>query len=466
MSSHKIEESAYAPKKAMHLPGTVLSRLHSPELWQTIKAKTSIFLPLISILALTAGILMGALSDSLSNAVEASVEAFIEGYSLVAPLMIFIVLAPVLSRMFSTKQGGRFGFYAIGWLSVTKILCMLWAVLFTVVVFGLPVVSESSSSVGDALIQSSNTVLSTLTGSLFFWAIYAAIAIGVVAVKVKPLASFLEKGVTSIEYAGNFMQPLIPGFMFSVGVYVQGLPRNLADQIGLKGTLTGLQPLNILGLDLDPSTPTGMVMAYIVGSLLVAVACFGWHFAILALAKHKEKRFSLRDYFTNYWVRAYPLLWSTSSETIATPLNLYILRARAPWIHRTVRRLVAGAGSVLCTNGTLICVYILLGLVGSILGIHFSLVQLLLSIPIAFLISFGIPGIPGELLLFAGPLSAILGISPELTPLFLALYIGLQIGLPDSFRTGSNTTNNYVYCVLLNQPYEKRFLGEEPEDEG
>ena len=120
-----------------------------------------------------------------------------------------------------------------------------------------------------------------------------------------------------------------------------------------------------------------------------------------------------------------------------------------------------GAGSVLCTNGTLISVFILLGLVGGILGLHFSLMELLLCIPVAFLISFGIPGIPGELILFAGPLAAILDIPPEVMPMFLALYLGLQLGLPDSFRTGANTTNNYVYCILLNKTYEERFLVKE-----
>ena len=40
----------------------------------------------------------------------------------------------------------------------------------------------------------------------------------------------------------------------------------------------------------------------------------------------------------------------------------------------------------------------------------------------------------------------------------------LGIGLPDSFRTGANTTNNYVYCVLLNRVYENRFAGQEPNE--
>ena len=213
---------------------------------------------------------------------------------------------------------------------------------------------------------------------------------------------------------------------------------------------------------MDTSTTVGMVSAYVAGALLVAVACFVWHFGLLALAKHREKRFSLGDYFKNYWIKAYPLLWSTSSESIATPLNLYILKSRLPWVHSTVRRLVAGAGSVLCTNGTLISVFILIGLVGAIMGLRFSLLELLLCIPVAFLISFGIPGIPGELLLFAGPLALILPIPPELLPVFLALYLGLQIGLPDSFRTGGNTTNNFVYCVLLNKTYEERFIDNYP----
>jgi len=171
----------------------------------------------------------------------------------------------------------------------------------------------------------------------------------------------------------------------------------------------------------------------------------------------------VRDYFRTYWVKAYPLLWSTSSESLATPLNLYILSKHAPWVRPIVRRIVIGAGSVLCTNGTLICAIILLGLVGSILGFQFSFLELLLVIPVAFLISFGIPGIPGELLLFAGPFAMVLGIPPEAIPLFLTLYLGLQLGLPDSFRTGGNTTNNYVYAILLNEVYVKRFLQEEPQ---
>ncbi len=465
MNFSKTGESTHNLDRARHPAVTVLSIVHALGLLHTMKAKASIFLPLVSILALAIGIFLGAISETLSDAVNRTVSTFVDGYSLFAPVLIFIVLAPALSRIFSTKQKGKFGLYVLGWLSVTKIVAMLWAVLFTAAIFGLPLFLENSSSIGAALAHTSNSLLLTAIQSHLFWAIYASIVIGLITLKVKRLARLLEKGVAGIEYAGQYLQPLIPVFMLAVGVYIQSLPTNLIGQLGLDGTQTSFQTLSILGLQIDPITTTGMVTAYVVGALLVAIACFVWHFGILALAKYKVKRFSVRDYFKHYWVKAYPLLWSTSSESLATPLNLYILKKYAPYVRPTVRRLVAGAGSALCTNGTLISVFVLIGLVGGILGLRFSVLELLLVIPVAFLISFGIPGIPGELLLFAGPISLILDIPAAALPLFLALYLGLQLGLPDSFRTGANTTNNYVYCIILNEVYEKRFLAEKPKGE-
>ena len=412
---------------------------------------------------MTAGILAGAASGRLSVLVNNSAETFIDGYSYGAPFIIFMVLAPVLSRIFSTRQRGKFGFYVVSWLAGTKVLALLWAVIFTVVVFGLPVLPQDSVSVGAALKQTSNSLLSTLVESQYFGAIYVAVATGLVAIKVKPLANILERGVTAIEYLGQYVQPFIPLFMFAIGVYIQSIANQLEEDLGLRGTITSFTDLNVLGVHINPNSTSGMVTTYVTGALLVAVACFVWHFAVLALAKHRSKRFSVRDYFKNYWIKAYPLLWSTSSETMATPLNLYVLSKYAPWVRPTVRTIVVGAGSVLCTNGTLICAVILLGLVGSLLGLEFSMLELLLCIPVAFLISFGIPGIPGELLLFAGRLSLVLGIPPDILPLFLTLYLGLQIGLPDSFRTGGNTTNNYLYAVILNETYVERYMAAQPE---
>ncbi|GAH52817.1 unnamed protein product, partial [marine sediment metagenome] len=34
----------------------------------------------------------------------------------------------------------------------------------------------------------------------------------------------------------------------------------------------------------------------------------------------------------------------------------------------------------------------------------------------------------------------------------------LQVGLPDSFRTGANVTDNGIYALGLNKLYKKKFM--------
>ena len=162
-------------------------------------------------------------------------------------------------------------------------------------------------------------------------------------------------------------------------------------------------------------------------------------------------------YFTNYWIKVYPLLWATSSEALATPLNLYLTKKYAPWIRSEIRRFTIGVGSYLDINGTLINVFILGAIVMLMLGLDISVMGLLMIIPVVFIISYGVPGIPGELVLFAGPIATMMNITDPTLPIFLAVYIGIQLGLPDSFRTGSNSTDDYVQAILMNAVYEQRF---------
>ena len=331
MNDNEADGRTYPVVMARNGPGIALQRLHSLSLWNAIKGKSGGIAPVMAVVALAAGILLGTASNQLSNMVTSAASAFIDVYGYGAPVLIFIVLAPALSRIFSTRREGTFGIYVVSWLAVSKVLAMLWAVAFTVVIFGIPLVPDHAVSAGDALSQTFRSLLSTLIGSQFFWAIYVAIATGIVAIRAKPIATLLEKGVSGVEHAGQYLQPLIPVFMFTVGVYVQALPNQLNDQIGLESTAISckrFQTVEIVGLSMDANTTAGMVMIYVVGALLVGVAASVWHVAILALAKLRDPRFSLRNYFTNYWVKAYPLLWSTSSESLATPLNLYILSKR------------------------------------------------------------------------------------------------------------------------------------------
>ena len=256
--------------------------------------------------------------------------------------------------------------------------------------------------------------------------------------------------------------PAMPIFMFGIGAYIYGLPGHVEAQVGLEAEARCSRlHLDIWGWTTSPHTPAGMLTIYVIGAVLTAIACLIWQFAFLFIARSQEPRFSIIGHFRNYWVKVYPLLWATSSEALATPLNLYLTKKHAPWVRNEIRRFIIGVGSYMNVNGTIINVFILGAIVLLILGLDVSVVELLFIVPVVFLISYGVPGIPGELVLFAGPMATMLNIPEATLPAFLAVYLGIQQGLPDSFRTGNNSTDDYIGSVLMNAVYEKRYAPKE-----
>jgi Na+/H+-dicarboxylate symporter len=241
--------------------------------------------------------------------------------------------------------------------------------------------------------------------------------------------------------------------MMAIGAYVTILPEVLEKSLGPEMVNARANAVTILGFTVDITTSLGMILLYVLGALLTGFVSGLWHIALLILVKRAKPDFSLKEYFSVYWIKVYPMLWATSSEALGTPLNLHMIKKFCPTIPDEVRQFVVGTGSFLNINGTIINVFLMTGLVASILNVDISLLQLLLSIPIVFLIGYGVPGIPGELILFGGPMTLSMGVSPELTPIFMGLFIGLQIGLPDSFRTAANSTDECLCAIILNKRY-------------
>jgi Na+/H+-dicarboxylate symporter len=216
--------------------------------------------------------------------------------------------------------------------------------------------------------------------------------------------------------------------------------------------------LNLLGLNVNISSEFGLVWIYIIGSVLIGVGCFIWQGMQLAILKRYVKGFSVRRFFKEYWLKVYPLAWSTSSEVVSMPLNMSLIKRSYPEVKRTVRKLIIGLGAYMNINGTTMHVILLAGIVACLVGYRPSLFQLAIGVPIIALIGYGVPGIPGELVLFAVPVVKILNLPEPIIALFMALYLALQVGLPDSFRTGANVTDNGIYAIGLNKLYKDKFM--------
>lgn len=419
------------------------------------------YLVLATILSFGGGIFVAKYSQGFSNCINTVISNFVDGYALIAPGVIFIILAPSLARMFLTRRESRFGTYVIKWYLFRKFLACLWAIIFTVLVFRLPFMPERAPSFLQALKETFHSLEEMALHSSYFWAMYLSIAVAIISTKIPFIFKGLDKTLQGVEVAARYFLPLIPSFMLAIGAYIYGLPTHLNKQIEIEeGMGEVLHQISMFGFDLNPNNPMQMVYIYIFGSLLTGIACFLWHLTLVYFANKRVKEFTVKEYFFGYWIKIYPLLWSTSSESIATPLNLYLTKKYAPWVKSSVRRFVIGVGSYMNINGTLICVYVLGGVVLTILGVKVSFVEWLLTIPVVLLISYGVPGIPGELVMFAGPMATLLNLPPDIYPVFLAVYLGLQIGLPDSFRTGNNSTDDYLCSIIIDDIYKKKFAGE------
>ena len=407
----------------------------------------------LSLLSLTIGIFWADQSSAFAYSVSDAMESFIDSYSYFAPVAIYLILTPTLTKLFlSESRGKSFAKYTIKWFVVARIIACFYGVIWTAIAFDLPLHS-AVNGLPEAIKESLSSLGWMLTHSVYFYAVYASVITVYFACKIPKLAKTLAKGVDLIEYIGQYIIPIIPFLMMAIGAYVTVLPEVLEKALGADVNNIRANSVAILGFAIDITTSLGMILLYVLGALLTGFISGIWHIGLLILVKRAKPDFSLKEYFSVYWIKVYPMLWATSSEALGTPLNLHMVKKFCPTIPDEVRQFVVGTGSFLNINGTIINVFIMTGLVASVLNIEISLLQLLLSMPIVFLIGYGVPGIPGELILFGGPVALSMGVSPELMPIFLGLFIGLQIGLPDSFRTAANSTDECLCAIILNKKY-------------
>ncbi len=410
-------------------------------------------LPWLSLFSFIIGLLLAQFLPEFAQSIGAVVEAFVQSYSYAAPIAIYLILTPSLLKLLTDEhRGKRFAYHAIYWFAKARLAASLFAIVLTALLFDLPLISRDGD-LQQAATEAAESLLWMVTHSVYFYAIFASLGSVALILRSPRWSHRLAQGVDLIEQFGEFIVPLVLVAMVAFGAYLTVLPELLQQQLGAELAHATLSTVHLFGISMDPATASGIFMIYIVGAFATGLACMLWHGGLILLVIHKMPSFSLKSYFYDYLFKVYPLLWATASEALATPLNLRMVKQFCPDMRDEVRQFVVGTGSFMNINGTMINVFIMTGLVAAILNIDLSVLQLVLSLPIVFLIGYGVPGIPGELILFAGPMAISIGVSPELSPLFISLYVGLQIGLPDSFRTATNSTDECLCALILNKNY-------------
>ncbi len=374
----------------------------------------------ISVASFVFGALLAHVFPAFMHAIYAMVEGFIAIYGFVAPAVIYFVLTISLGKFADSGNGKELAFVgrSVFWLCLARVLALIFAWIFAGLVFRLPWITDHPSGFFSSILPSVGKLTQDAATTPTGLAMALAVATVMIFRRWPLVGRCLNACADGVETFGGVLGLFVPLFLFGLGGYLAGFV---------------------------------MIRAYVLGSLLTGIACLTWHLCLLACCKAMVKDFSLSRYFRQYWLRLYPMLWATASESLSTPLNLHLVKKEYPDVPAEIRRFVIGVGSYLNVNGTMICAVITTCVVASVLKIPLSWVQLWMCLPVIFLVGFAVPGIPGELLLFAGPIAGALCLPPGLVHPFLTLYLMLQFGLPDSFRTGCNSTDSLPLALILSR---------------
>ncbi|MCG6552020.1 MAG: dicarboxylate/amino acid:cation symporter [Candidatus Magnetominusculus sp. LBB02] len=370
-------------------------------------------------------------------------------YKYASPLVIFIVLACSLSHIFKESKG-KFAVRAIFFFLKARTLACIWAIVFTCFCLRLPFLPRTFKGSFSEFKDSANTLMISLAQNTFSYAILLAVIVSLLSNKYTSIYKIMNAPFTLIEKFGNILFPLIPVFMFMVGVYIYSLPSEVNKLMSEEGTNTLIfSGFKVFGLSLSVDNQWGLFGVYIVISMLVGLATLLWHVGFVFFVRIFVKGFSIRHYFSKYWIHMFPFLFATASESLSMPLNLVLVNKYFPEINKMIKDFIVSIGSYIGINGTTICVFVMAAFVAKLVGVELSFMELLISIPIVIIIGLGVPGIPGELLLFGAPLAAFYNLHGPVSIVFITIFVGLQLGLPDSFRTGVNSTDNSLVCIYL-----------------
>jgi len=368
-------------------------------------------------------------------------------YETVAPALIFAILGPSMLNLLRNGQDSpnRFTLYAVGWFSALRLAVLSAAAAAAIVLYRMPLGGPAVAiwhAPSIAALVENPYLLAMLAAAATAWLLRHRDGTAVNAFLAIP---------DWIEAAGNILTRFTPLFGFLMGVYIVSVPDILTAAGG-----SVLQAVSFRWFEIGPNRP---MTVYLTVTSLTALLCLGLHAALVTCARLTLPGFSVKAYLSGYLLRVYPLIWSTGAESLAIPANLATLRRYGGAVPDALRDLAVGLAATLNLNGSLICCLVLIPAVCMAIGHPLSAPALLACLPLIFILGYAIPGIPGELVVFAGPIAQAIGVTGTQRDLFLLLFLSWQIGLTDSFRSAGSATDAVPATLLLTHAYKKRTTG-------
>lgn len=410
--------------------------------------------PLVGLAALFLGVALGSIFPTELSPVGEGVRAVFGFVADAAPYVIFFTLVPAVLGMLSTGSAARFALWASVAFVVATALSGILAILVLVPLFRLELIAGGGSVVEALRAVGVQTVLLAHTSPPFIAIWYGTLVALFLhfGAKWKPLAWFARPtgqvitkvGVDGVEVVGKGFKIGLPAILLAIGVFI---PTNVGSAVGsAQRNLSGLAAVGGANPVVWYFLSVAVLVVILAILVLAGTAAVCWYTG-----------FSFKRFFRDYFAYVYPFAWATASSAATIPINLD--RAKdGLGVRKEVRDFIIPLGATVNLDGTMVGAFVLTVISGILVGYTPTALDLVVLVLPLTLVSIGVPGIPGGMSAVAPPvIVAILPIPLAAQAAFIAVFFAFGIGLSDQFRTGVNSCNNGLLCVLFEHWYPKRF---------
>ncbi len=413
-----------------------------------------------SLLALGVGVALGTFYPQRLLFIAEGVNGAIGLIAAAMPYIIFFTLTPAIADMLQRGSAGKFAGAVMVAMLVSTLSAGLFGILVAIPVLNLPL-GAPSAGLGAILGQIAGKTFHAAVTAKPFIAIWISIASAFTlhfGSRSDALGTFLEPvergvhwvGVEGVEFVGSGIKTLLPAILLSIGIYI---PTSAAGAVeDARRELSNAVAYQVWGT-------TNPVVWYLFTVLLIGLAGIVW-LLLVGWLICRYTGFPYKRFLLGYFAYLYPFSWATASSAASIPINLElsdeVLEARSE-----VRDFIIPLGATVNLDGTMMAAFMLLPIATYLVGYQMTVMQLFMVLIPLTVVSVGVPGIPGGLAVVAPPVVlAFLPGLPEET--FIAIFFAFGVGLTDQFRTGVNTVDNGLMCLLFEHWYPEHFAGDEP----
>lgn len=455
------------------------------------------------LLALGTGMVLGTFFPGPLSPVGDAVGWGFRGLAKAAPYIIFFTIAAAIIDMLRTGKAGRFALWVSIVFTVLGLLAGFLAALISVPLFSLEWGFDTSGvdvTLGEALLAIPIFLFSLVLGALssplilldrllpffdvdwavvpggagaasivdhllevarstpsfiaVFYAIFCAVMLNL-GTRARATAWFCRPtmdtirtvGVQGMAMVGKGLKMAFPYLLLGIGIYV---PSAIGTAVDASSERLGG------GADIQTVVGNDAVSLYFLTVWIQVVALAIFIFSLIFLTCW-WCRFSLKQFFKDYFLYVYPFAWGTSSSAASIPVNLERTGSGLK-VRKEVREFIIPLGATVNLDGAIMACFIITTMASIIVGYRPTFVDLmLLLIPIK-IVTLGVPGIPGGIAAVVPPVVAgILPLPPGSEATFLAIWFAFSVGLSDQFRTGVNTTTNGIVSMWFEKVYDRWF---------